>query len=97
MSEIWPGSAGDEKNVRLWAAGESVSRHDSQAVHIADGIERFPDEMKVQFLEPSQNLVRPGQIELGHPQIEQHHNLHGLPSIGPSAQILFQPQGSVGT
>jgi hypothetical protein len=46
------GSAGDKKNVRLWAAGESVSRQDSHAVHIDDGIGRFPDEMKVQFLEP---------------------------------------------
>jgi hypothetical protein len=85
-----PRSAGDEKNVRLWAAGESVSRQDSQAVRIGYGIERFPDEMKVQLLEPSQNLVRPGEIELGQARIEQHHNLHGLPSIGRAARILFQ-------
>jgi hypothetical protein len=71
------GSAGDEKNVRLWAAGESVSRQDSQAVHIDDGIERFPDEMKVQFLEPCEYLEWPGEIELLKPGIKQHHDLHG--------------------
>jgi hypothetical protein len=71
-----PRSAGDEKNVRLWAAGESVSRQDSQAVHVGYGIERFPDEMKVQFLEPCEYLEWPGEIELLEPGIKQHHDLH---------------------
>jgi hypothetical protein len=86
-----PRSAGDEKDVRLWAISESARGQQPKAARIGDQIKIFPDEMQGQFLEPSQHVVRPGEIELGQARIEQHHNLHGLPSIGRAARILFQP------
>jgi hypothetical protein len=92
-----PRSAGDEKDVRLWAISESARGQQPKAARIGDQIKIFPDEMQGQFLEPRQHVVRPGEIELGQARIEQHHNLHGLTSIGRAARILFQPEGWVRT